>query len=934
MYKPSPSHQQFLNIITEQNRKGFATGGTYKDYVSRGEEYKDLTFEEWLQEDKPGYKPSKFGRVDKAIGGGVIEGEDLGTREGFFNVKKTIKYTKPDLFNKIIELAEEGKTSVRAIGKHPEVVALNNGKEIQYGSLQRIITNEKGPKFFKDLTKVKQYFVGDIRKGALENLDSIMDDYYKGDSTIKLTKKYFPNSTEAKAGKSSTVLESVIKENTDPEKLKKRPVIIGSNQIGTREEQIKTLKKFQDYLAKNINKFTSKSVMESNLKDLFKGSDSGTLGNFVARANALRKIYNDKTSPEGFKVNEKVKNLIKYIPAQDFVEEELRALGFSEKTIKAMNDVEYAVQKITNSSTMFEHALPRSLIRSFNLPKKFYLVGERTSNFLNKFKMQFDGQLKNAAEGYAQSDQSPADYKKYKAKVKEIRDKVRKYTGGYEIGYVDFDANGRAIPITPQSSLLEGQGELGKRTTGIKNFFKNMKFHNRLFENYKKNKNNPDFFTLNDEIKKSNLDFVPEYEIEKEYDKIKNFNKISQFQNYFKKVPDSNFFKALFTGKGGKVALTGATVAGALTLPTLLAAQEIEPGSPGQINPEKDTGIPEEALAAGTLGTIKYGPQVLNLLKKGAGSALRTVSSPTGATFFGLSEILDYKKPSEDASALNRLDPRNYKVQEDPNVTTAGISLLLPEIAKTAGLKSKILNPFNVGRAFTPLGIATILGSEGYKIYKQFEELEKLKREDPEAYEAFRKTRVADELSTPEDFAEIEEMGTVGAANGGLITRQAFKDGFDPKKRQTVKILGGLASIPILGKYLKILGPLSPKVVETVERSSDAVPTFLYDLIAKVKAKGMKFFTGNRADEFEYVYERDGYQVREQGNKITVRKRVDDGEMLDKDMEMELEVDPETGGLTYKEATARPDDEGKLKDVEEYIEDVDLEEMRKYTYDE
>ena len=95
-----------------------------------------------------------------------------------------------------------------------------------------------------------------------------------------------------------------------------------------------------------------------------------------------------------------------------------------------MNDVEYAVQKITNSSTMFEHALPRSLIRRFNLPKKFYLVGERTSNFLNKFKMQFDGQLKNAAEGYAQSDQSPADYKKYKAKVKEIRDKVRKYTGG------------------------------------------------------------------------------------------------------------------------------------------------------------------------------------------------------------------------------------------------------------------------------------------------------------------------------------------------------------------------------------------------------------------------------------------------------------------------------------------------------------------------
>ena len=45
-------------VATLEQREGFATGGTYKDYVSRGEEYKDLTFEEWLQEDKPGYKPS------------------------------------------------------------------------------------------------------------------------------------------------------------------------------------------------------------------------------------------------------------------------------------------------------------------------------------------------------------------------------------------------------------------------------------------------------------------------------------------------------------------------------------------------------------------------------------------------------------------------------------------------------------------------------------------------------------------------------------------------------------------------------------------------------------------------------------------------------------------------------------------------------------
>ena len=57
---------------------------------------------------------------------------------------RSFKFRNPDLFNKIIQLAESNLISVRAIGKHPEVVALNNGKEIDYGSVQRIVTKEKG----------------------------------------------------------------------------------------------------------------------------------------------------------------------------------------------------------------------------------------------------------------------------------------------------------------------------------------------------------------------------------------------------------------------------------------------------------------------------------------------------------------------------------------------------------------------------------------------------------------------------------------------------------------------------------------------------------------------------------------------------------------------------------------------------------------------
>jgi hypothetical protein len=82
------------------------------------------------------------------------------------------------------------------------------------------------------------------------------------------------------------------------------------------------------------------------------------------------------------------------------------------------------------------------------------------------------------------------------------------------------------------------------------------------------------------------------------------------------------------------------------------------------------------------------------------------------------------------------------------------------------------------------------------------------------------------------------------------------------------------------------------------------------------------------------VYKADDFVVTEQGNKITLKKRKQEGDMLEKDIEMEIETDPETGGMTYKEATARPDAEGKLKDVEEYIDEIDLEDMKKYTYDE
>ena len=176
-----------------------------------------------------------------------------------------------------------------------------------------------------------------------------------------------------------------------------------------------------------------------------------------------------------------------------------------------------------------------------------------------------------------------------------------------------------------------------------------------------------------------------------------------------------------------------------------------------------------------------------------------------------------------------------------------------------------------------------------------------------------------------------EQMMAVGG-------RVGYADGpDDPSKRKFIKLGAGLMSLPIIGKYLKFAAPVAEKSVEIIRRGADGIPDFILDLIAKVKLKaeekGMKYFTGNRSDEFADVYQADDFVVTQQGNKTTLKKRNQEGDMLEKDMEMEIETDPETGGITYKEATARPDAEGKLKDVEEFIDDIDLEDMRKYTYD-
>ena len=62
-------YNEMMAYLTRPARTGFKHGGTWKDYMLRGEEYKDLSFEEWLREDK-----AYGGRIGFAGAGSVHKG--------------------------------------------------------------------------------------------------------------------------------------------------------------------------------------------------------------------------------------------------------------------------------------------------------------------------------------------------------------------------------------------------------------------------------------------------------------------------------------------------------------------------------------------------------------------------------------------------------------------------------------------------------------------------------------------------------------------------------------------------------------------------------------------------------------------------------------------------------------------------------------------
>ena len=168
-------------------------------------------------------------------------------------------------------------------------------------------------------------------------------------------------------------------------------------------------------------------------------------------------------------------------------------------------------------------------------------------------------------------------------------------------------------------------------------------------------------------------------------------------------------------------------------------------------------------------------------------------------------------------------------------------------------------------------------------------------------------------------------------AEGGRI---GYKDGPDqPGRRKFMKIMGGLATLPIIGKFFKV-GKVAAPAAQAVKETVSKAPSYFFDLAEKIKILGRESKVSPRERVREIDYKNYTLQEDVATGDMTIIKRKGDPEFAYEEEVMTLrkgQADEMTQGRTppdeYEELTVRPDPEGKMKDVEDGIEPDSIQEI-------
>ena len=182
-------------------------------------------------------------------------------------------------------------------------------------------------------------------------------------------------------------------------------------------------------------------------------------------------------------------------------------------------------------------------------------------------------------------------------------------------------------------------------------------------------------------------------------------------------------------------------------------------------------------------------------------------------------------------------------------------------------------------------------------------------------------------------------------ATGGRIGFSV--GGIDKVRRALLKMFGGAAATGVavktgLGGLLKG-GEKAKDVVktaETVKTAANTPPNYVFDLIKIIKAKGKDITKQAGTIERETVTSYRGVELYETPNGVVIRAEGKTPYEGGKEIQLSLnkttdvvdegkKTQKQVSKVEYEEATVRPDPEGKMKDVDFYVDETDHAELKR-----
>jgi hypothetical protein len=844
-------------------------------------------------------------RVKKAIGGGVIEGEDLGTREGFARVA----------YKQINELTDENRANFKYPPDHKYKVQIPTREDLGPGSLRTVSAKTK--KELKKLvdespiTKI-DYSKGLIKESKLElpegaisfdksrykmptgeyvgkgrNRSQIfsLHSKFNPDAAVRYFtspgRRLFNSIEEAKAGKAKVskdmsravktkterVAKNIVKNTYEipatGETYEKFKPFIGEEKITIEGEGADTLEEAQkfvdDYRIKNpviqagtkeLNKKLISLFEDPRIKKILRtGRPSkkdldivkDILGGTDRQAQEKLAQLADAVDPKGQRTidgipkidGKKAKNIFNFHKTKDIAKDlEDIAIAESVGEKKSLGTIRGNIQSsIPMKGGLEGYSVDEAKARASSVrlnSKPYSIWGQVIAGDVNQgIKQTFDAnlslfeeQVKNAIK----NNEDPTELiRKYNKRAAEAEAAANQYKSR-NTKKIIFPR----ITTDPPNKAIKNKSAYNKYK---KYFDKNYKQQGYSFVIPKdlqplpslaedlKNKDSSTYKNMIKQIKDAGRKFIKNID---QFDEKELFEKLQNDPNFktIRRIMPRLVSNDEFLDRRYAFAENIMTDAGPVNL--MPAPKEDEEQTFAERNPIT-TGVGLTVPSAVAVQKAA-GVPVLKALANIGKYPLKAVGSLPGAAYFAgdtIAERLEEGKSIPDAVI-------------DKEV---GIELLLPEAFKRFGpLMMK------AARLSTPLGLG-ITGAGLAKDYYNFakDEIAKVKAMSPEERQAYN-----------ESLMNYSVGGRVGFADGPE----------DPSKRKFMKIMGGLASLPIVGRFFEIGEKAAPvvqniftevkKLKDTKTLMPDWFPSFVDKFRKEGKAENM--FKKKRIEVTEQEY--------------------------------------------------------------------------------